>query len=271
MGLSPTARLVVRTSAVIAAALAWTSLFWFVPARQAFPFVHAAADAIHGAIRTMTGLRAPWVWVVKSYLLAGVVVLAVAAVRGRHRTGLGLPSSTGLRLFAVAVVVGLPFQVALGLDDSVARYYRSFFGARGAEWIVANALVMLVEHAFIEGAVLSLALPAGLPAVDERPRRGLPGLPFLGSLGVGPLVDPQAPGPRTFLAVPTEAWPAIVGQGLVFGCIHFTKAPSELVTAFPGGIAVGWVTVRTGSVWPAALLHLVTGAVVVLTLFATRG
>ncbi|MBM4280406.1 MAG: CPBP family intramembrane metalloprotease [Deltaproteobacteria bacterium] len=259
-----------RVVVVVALALAWTSLFWFVPPQRAFPVVDAAADAVSDAVRAATGLRAPWLWVAKSTLLAGGVVVVVALWQGRHRTGLALPAGPGLGLFAVAVVVALPFQIALGLDDAVARYYRSFFGPRGHEWIVANAVVMLVEHAFIEGVVLSLALSGGLPPVDERPRRGLRGLPWLGALGLGPLVDPTRAGPRTLLAVPIDAWPALIGQGFVFGCIHFTKAPSELVTAFPGGVAVGWLTVRTGSIWPAALLHLVTGAVVFTTLRATR-
>jgi membrane protease YdiL (CAAX protease family) len=70
--------------------------------------------------------------------------------------------------------------------------------------------------------------------------------------------------------VPAAAWPAIVGQGLVFGCIHFTKAPSELLSAFPGGVSVGWLTVRTGSIWPAAALHLGTGAVVLATMWLSR-
>jgi hypothetical protein len=264
-------KLVARAAVVVVVALAWASLFWFVPPQRAFPFVDAAADAVHDAIRALTGLKRPWLWVAKGWLMAGVVVVVVAALHGGRRTGLSLPTSTGVRLLATALVVALPFQIALGLDPAVARYYRSFFGAHGGSWIAANGLVMLVEHMFIEGAVLSMALPAGLPAVDERPRRGFFGLPALGSLGLGRLVDETAPGPRTFLAVPVEAWPAIVGQGLVFGCIHFSKAPSELVTAFPGGIAVGWLTVRTGSVWPAATLHLVTGAVVVATLALNRG
>jgi hypothetical protein len=176
-----------------------------------------------------------------------------------------------VRLLVTALVVALPFQIALGLDPAVARYYRMLFGAQGAAWIVANGLVMLVEHLFIEGAVLALALPHGLPDVDERPRRGLFGWRALGALGLGPVVDATAPGPCTFLAVPVDAWPALVAQGIVFGCIHFTKAPSELGGAFPGGVAVGWLTVRTGSVWPAATLHLVTGGVVVATLMLVRG
>lgn len=269
-----TPKLVARAVVVVVVALAWASLFWFVPPQRAFPVVDHAADAVQDVVRAVTGLQRPWLWVAKSWLLAGVVVVAVAALHGSRRTGLALPSTTGLRLLAAALVVALPFQVALGLDPAVARYYRTFFGDHGASWIAANGLVMLVEHMFIEGAVLSLALPAGLPDVDERPRRGLLGRfgrRFFGALGLGRLDDETAPGPRTFLAVPVDAWPAIVGQGLVFGCIHFSKAPSELLTAFPGGVAVGWITVRTGSVWPAATLHLVTGAVVVATLTLVRG
>ncbi len=268
-------RLVARAAVVVLVALAWASLFWFVPPQRALPFVGDAAAAVTAAIAAATGWERPWLWVAKGWLMGGVAVVVVAALHGRRRTGLALPSRAGLRLLGAALLVALPFQIALGLDPAVARYYAVFYGARGAEWIVANGLVMLVEHMFIEGAVLAMALPAGLPEVDERSRRGLFGWRALGALGIGRLVEPPdapaASGPRTFLAMPVEAWPAIVGQGIVFGCVHFTKAPSELVTAFPGGVAVGWLTVRTGSVWPAATLHLVTGAVVLLTLTLARG
>jgi hypothetical protein len=263
-------RVVARAAFVVVLALAWTSLFWFLPPQRMVPSLGAASNAMSAAIVAVTGLAKPWPWVVKSWLLAGVVVVVAARLRGGRRTGLGLPSGVGLRLTLVALLVALPVQVALGMDPAMPAYYRAFFGDRGASWIAANAAVMVVEHMFIEGAVLALALPGGLPDVDERARRGLFGLRALGRVGLGRLVDVGAPGPRTWLGVPAVAWPAIVGQGLVFGCIHFTKAPSELVSAFPGGVAVGWLTVRTGSVWPAAALHLGTGAVVLATMTLTR-
>jgi len=262
--------LVVRAVIVVAAALAWTSLFWFLPLQRSLAPLGQASQAITSAIAAATGLAKPWTWVVKSWLLAGVVVVVAARRRGGRRVGLALPTGTGMRLTLLALIVALPLQVLLGLDPAMPAFYRAFFGEKGASWVAANALVLVVEHMFIEGAVLALALPAGLPDVDQRPRRGLLGLGALGALGLGPLVDPSAPGPRTWLGVPREAWPAIVGQGLVFGCIHFTKAPSELVSAFPGGLAVGWLTVRTGSIWPAASLHLGTGAVVLATMWLSR-
>jgi hypothetical protein len=260
----------VRAVVVAAASLGWLSLFWFVPPRRAFPAVREAAEILPRLLRETTGLRAPWIWVLKSWLLAGVVVLVVALVRGRRGTGLGLPNATGLRLVAAALLVALPFQVALGLDPQVAHYYRQFLGPRAGAWIVANVLVMIIEHLFVEGAVLALALPDGFPRPDERPRRGLGPWRALGRLGLGRLCDPGAQGPRTFWAIPVETWPAVVATAVVFGCIHFTKAPSELVTAFPGGLAVGWLTARTGSVWPAALMHLITSAVVTGTLLLAQ-
>jgi hypothetical protein len=265
-----TTRLLGRAALVVAVALAWASLFWFLPPQKAWPALQRASEAIGAMIVEASGLRRPWVWVVKSWLLAGVVVAATARWHGGRRTGLLRPSAAGMRLTLLCLLVALPAQIALGLDPAMPAYYRAFFGDRGSSWIAANALVMVVEHMFIEGAVLALALPAGLPDVDERPRRGFFGWRALGAAGLGPLVDPAAPGPRTWLGIPVEAWPAVVGQGLVFGCIHFTKAPSELVSAFPGGVAVGWLTVRTGSVWPAATLHLGTGAVVLGTMLLAR-
>lgn len=130
----------------------------------------------------------------------------------------------------------------------------------------ANALVIVVEHALIEGVLFVLALLGGtMGHAPDPPRTGR-----LAFLGFGYPIG----GERTlcaWLGVPKEVWPALVGQALVFGLVHMGKDVGELVTAFPGGLGLGLLTYRVRSVWPSVLLHLGTGATVLVTLWvATR-
>jgi membrane protease YdiL (CAAX protease family) len=70
------------------------------------------------------------------------------------------------------------------------------------------------------------------------------------------------PGPRTFLAIPIEAWPAVVVQAVVFASLRYLPVDAPLEAALVGGIAAGWITVRTGSVWPAVFVRLTTSHLV---------
>jgi hypothetical protein len=140
----------------------------------------------------------------------------------------------------------------------VQRYYAGFVRRGGAPDVVASAFVVLVEHVYIEGLVLALALPSGgLHPIDEPPRQGK-----LAWLGFG--LPPGERGLLAWLGIPAGAWPALIGQALLFGLVHAGKAVAELWTAFPGGLGLGVLTYRIRSVWPSVLLHLGTGAVILL-------
>lgn len=205
-------------------------------------------------------------WAIKGVLFTalGVSVLNLFLRRPYllHETRL---DASIKRLVVLALLVALPAQVALGLSPSMQHFYRRFFEAGGAERILANAITIVSEHLWIEGVVLGLALVPGvveqLRAEQSCARRGR-----LARFGLGF----PANGPRTasaWLGVPREAWPAIVAQGALFFVVHFTKDPGEVASSLPGGIAVGWLSLRARSFVPAMVLHLVTGAVVLVTMW----
>lgn len=172
------------------------------------------------------------------------------------------------RLLLLALAVALPVQVALGLSPGMQHFYRRFFEDGGGTRILANAITIFTEHLWIEGVVLGLAL---LPGLVERVRaeQGCARVGRFARFGLG---YPES-GPRTvsaWLGVPPEAWPAIAAQGALFFLGHFTKDPFEVATSLPGGLAVGWLSLRTRSFLPAMVLHLVTGAVVICTMWLAR-
>jgi hypothetical protein len=127
-------------------------------------------------------------------------------------------------------------------------------------------LVIVVEHVWIAGLVLALALPGGhLPRHDDPapPRQGR-----FQSLGFG--LVPGEHGISAWLGIPTSAWPALLGQAVLFGAIHISKDAGELIASFPGGLALGLITYRVGSIWPTVALHAGTSAVVLLVVALAR-
>jgi uncharacterized protein len=51
-------------------------------------------------------------------------------------------------------------------------------------------------------------------------------------------------------------WWAVPVQALAFGIMHLGKAPTEFIAAFPAGIILGMLAVRSKSFLPGFLLHL---------------
>lgn len=62
-------------------------------------------------------------------------------------------------------------------------------------------------------------------------------------------------------------WGGIIISGLLFGLFHLI--PLQAISAIPLGLACAWIYDRTGSLWPAILLHAVNNflAVAILPLF----
>jgi membrane protease YdiL (CAAX protease family) len=83
----------------------------------------------------------------------------------------------------------------------------------------------------------------------------------LAFVGLGNTVGGK--GISDWFGIPTWAWPALIGQALIFGLIHWGKHPAEILSAFPGGLGLGMLTYRIRSVWATILLHIGTGAIVV--------
>lgn len=43
--------------------------------------------------------------------------------------------------------------------------------------------------------------------------------------------------------------------------LHIGLCPTELIGSFPGQIAIGWIALRGGSIWPALFLHVIVGLI----------
>jgi membrane protease YdiL (CAAX protease family) len=41
--------------------------------------------------------------------------------------------------------------------------------------------------------------------------------------------------------------------------LHIGLCPTELIGSFPGQVAMGWIALRGGSIWPALILHAIVG------------
>lgn len=58
---------------------------------------------------------------------------------------------------------------------------------------------------------------------------------------------------------------AVVASSALFGAAHIGGGPGLIITAFGMGLALSWVFVRSGSLWPSILANIVFSAVVLST------
>jgi membrane protease YdiL (CAAX protease family) len=192
-------------------------------------------------------------------------VVLVRVVSGRSTAlGAGRVAHGGWRVLVFCFVVATPVLIWLGTRDSMHAYYARYVMRGGVMLWVCNGLVIVVEHAWIEGVLLALAVPPQVPFDDEEPVR----TGRLAFLGFG--LPPGARGFAAWVGIPALVWPALIAQALVFGLVHVGKTPEELLTAFPGGLGLGMLTWRMRSVWPSVLLHVGTGAIILVTILLSR-
>ncbi len=256
-----------RALLVLVPTTAWASLS-FIGIAKHWPVVGEVWRFSRFAFDEL-GVSPAMGWALKGALFTalGVAVLRLFIRRPFLLHEVRLPPAMW-RLLALALAVALPVQVALGLTPGMQHFYRRLFEVGGAERVLANAITIVTEHLWIEGVVLGLAL---LPGLVERVRadEGCARQGRLARFGLGyPVGGPRTP--SAWLGVPREAWPAIVAQGALFFLGHFSKDPGEVASSLPGGLAVGWLSLRTRSFIPAMVLHLITGAVVVGTMAIAR-
>jgi hypothetical protein len=260
-------RAIGRACLVCGLGFLWMWLFWFQPARD-FPVVGGLVRGVDRAFAQIP-IEGIFAWVFRSYVLV-LVPVAVVLATGQRPTALGLGGVAryGWRVIAVGFVVSLPVLMWLGLRPGMHAYYANILG--GGDWraAVATAAVIVVEHAWIFGVVLALALPGrGFPVGDDPPRRGA--LAFLG-FGFPADLGVRERSPWLWLGVPPLVMPCLVLQALAFGAVHAGKEFGELVTAFPGGLGLGILTYRIRSFWPSVVLHLGCGGIILLTMYLSR-
>jgi hypothetical protein len=252
-------RVLRRAAAATALGTFWASLCWIKPFQE-IPYWHEAWYHIDRVVVALFGVTDIWFWVAKSYVMVGVL-LVVLMLLGHNPKAMGLGRMTplGWRIVGVAFAVALPFLIGLGLTPGIQHYYAFVWQQPGGlGYLLACAAFMVVEHAALEGGILSMGLPdggVGLP-VQDVVRRGR-----LAFLGLGNTAEGKGIG--DWLGIPSYAWPALAGQALIFGLIHWGKHPAEIVSAFPGGLGLGMLTYRIRSVWATILLHVGTGAIIV--------
>jgi len=266
----PWPRAILRATIVCGLGFMWTWLFWFQPARS-FPVIKHAIFAVD-QVFNLVPIRGSFAWAFKSYVLVLVpIAVILAIVRRPTALGFGSVARYGWRIIVLGFAIALPFLIWLGLRPGMHTHYAHMFKDGGWKPLLANALVIVVEHAWIEGVILALALPgkgfASSSATSDPPRRGA--LAFLGFGFPADLPDDQR-SLWQWLGVPAIVMPCLVLQALTFGAVHAGKEWGELVTAFPGGLGLGMLTYRIRSFWPAVVLHLGTGAIILLTILLTR-
>jgi hypothetical protein len=112
---------------------------------------------------------------------------------------------------------------------------------------------MVPEHFLICGVTVAVLLPERrlpehVPLADPTGPWWRSGLRWLGLAQSGGTTLGWA-------GLTIESLAAITLSGVAFGIVHFGKEIPELILSFPGGVAVAYVTLRCGSIWPALVAH----------------
>jgi len=208
------------------------------------------------------------VWLAASVVLGAVVPLVLmAALRRRPAdVGLGLPNRWGRRMILVGLAIVLPMALIFAFErrakpDPVA----ATIGVREGLVLIG---VSVPEHVLLTGVAVALLLPSmRLPErTEDLAKSGAfcragrrPALPgslrgyVLSWLGLGSPARPGDSVARRLLAwwgLEPDGWWAILGGGFLFGIVHVGARPIELVTSFPGGLLLCYVTYRSRSIWP---------------------
>ena len=172
-------RTLFRAVLVNALGFLWVTMFWFRPASRwpVWKDIYRGGDRL---VRDVTGLEGIFVWAFKSYVFVLVPVFVLLLVFKRPTAlGMGKMARFGWRIVAVGFLIALPVLVWLGLRPGMQEFYAHMFKPGAWRPLLANALVIAVEHAWIEGVILALALPRGGFLQDEG--------------------DPEREGPMAFL------------------------------------------------------------------------
>jgi membrane protease YdiL (CAAX protease family) len=193
--------------------------------------------------------------------LAFVLVLASLAYLGRLGED-STPDDVAYR-YEYAIAAAVQYVIMLGILLLIARGLplRTVFALRRpASWGRAIGLAVLALLViFGASAALSPILDAteeqGLVPEEWDPSR-LPA--FVAFFFVVAFIAPAVEeltyrGLGYALIVPYGTWVAILATGVLFGAAHGLILALPVLTIF--GIAVGWLRMKTDSIYPPVLLH----------------
>ena len=186
-------------------------------------------DMFH--VRMASGVRAGTV--VALFTLAGLatqaVLVAGAIVPARRASGLSVAAAIGLRR-----PHGLPAGALLALALAVVLYafaadavLTAWHGSSGLRWTFMTMGTTALPYL--------LVLSVGAPLAEE--------FLFRGWLLAGLLRH-------------WRPWSAILVSGLFWADLHMFADPLKALLLFAPGILFAWLRVRTGSIWPPVMLHM---------------
>lgn len=172
----------------------------------------------------------------KSFLFGLIIPVVGMRLVGRPLTdaGMRLPTAAGIRLGALFALICVPigFWLPAGVPDP--------WGSPLFESL--ELLAMIPEHFLIFGVAMALMLPT----------RRLPRDSSLNAPDTSPitqrLIDSIRLGARN--------WFAIAVAAALFQLAHLGAMPTaEILFATPVGLMFAYLTLRTGSIWPALAVH----------------
>ena len=226
------------------AAVPWTvghialALFLFIAVLFAATFAARAIGPLYPEHETALGT-----WVAVHLLAAGIgLVVWVAGVRLSQRPlgALGM-----VRPRTPLLVTILLAAAALGFSILATFLYSFVVDQLGLDALQPPEIR---ADAFFPGAALLLtfqALALVTPISEEILFRGFVLRGLLGQIGAGP---------------------AVVSTALVFSALHFDAG--TIIPIFFTGLALGWLYVKTGSLWPCIAAHAGQNALALATVSA---
>jgi len=211
-------------------------------------------------------LDSRWVWALLSLTMGIAVPWMVMALLGRGRpTDIGLrwPNRVGWRLTVLGYLVAMPMVVVMARSPAARSYYQTEI-ARDAMGHLAGVYlcVLVAEHFFFQGILLAVLRPGRrwpivpeTASVEESPR-----LRMLRWIGLAQPTDGSR-GLRAvtrWIGLADGCFYAVLLQAALFGLAHAGKPSVEWLLSFPGGVGLGYVAYRSGSLVIPMVLHAAT-------------
>ena len=218
------------------------------------PILYQHWYSIPRAVRRWQG-NSFWPWLLTQFLVALVPVLLYLAFRRRPRDiGLGRFNVLGWRLIAISVLLSIPFGLWIIYTYPGASPLPGTF--REAVLTLGRLTAIVPEHVLVCGLFVAMMLPdRRLPAKVPVAGVGGPwGKRILRWLGLAQPVEGGRVLP--WFGLTAASFVAVVTSGILFWLAHLGKASIvEVSLSLPGGVAVAYVTLRCGSIWPAIIAH----------------
>lgn len=201
-----------------------------------------------------------------------VFVLSLTALGYASRLTGGDPPDDLAYRWAASIGAVVQYSLMLGILLLIARgrpYRAALALRRPASWPRALGLsVVALLAIWIAGAALNPFLDANdeqgfVPDEWDSSRAGAFAAFFLTVTVVAPIVEELIyRGLGYSLLAPYGSWVAIVVTGVLFGASHGLLIALPVLTIF--GLAIGWLRMKTDSVYPPMILHAIFNGVALI-------